>query len=78
VKEHANHQSRHVNPVFDLAQTEFGPALPVAGAMAPGAGFGQFDTSGNPGVPAGVIRNLLTARAPACACSQYLELARAE
>ena len=32
----------------------------------------------NPGVPAGVIRNLLTARAPACACSQYLELARAE
>ena len=34
--------------------------------------------SENPGVPAGVIRNLLTARAPACACSQYLELARAE
>jgi hypothetical protein len=32
----------------------------------------------NPGVPAGVIRNLLTARAPSCACSQYLELARAE
>jgi hypothetical protein len=32
----------------------------------------------NPGVPAGVIRNLLTARAPTCACSQYLELARAE
>jgi hypothetical protein len=32
----------------------------------------------NPGVPAGVIRNLLTARAPACACSQYLDLARAE
>jgi hypothetical protein len=32
----------------------------------------------NPGVPTGVIRNLLTARAPACACSQYLELARAE
>lgn len=32
----------------------------------------------NPGVPAGVIRNLLTARTPACACSQYLELARAE
>ena len=28
----------------------------------------------NPGVPAGVIRNLLTARAPACACAQYLEL----
>jgi hypothetical protein len=32
----------------------------------------------NPGVPAGVIRNLLTARAPACACSQYLDVARAE
>ena len=32
----------------------------------------------NPGVPRGVIRNLLTARAPGCACSQYLELARAE
>jgi hypothetical protein len=32
----------------------------------------------NPGVPAGVIRNLLTARAPGCACAQYLELARAE
>jgi hypothetical protein len=32
----------------------------------------------NPGVPAGVIRNLLTARAPNCACAQYLELARAE
>jgi len=32
----------------------------------------------NPGVPAGVIRNLLTARSPACACSQYLELARGE
>jgi hypothetical protein len=28
----------------------------------------------NPGVPPGVIRNLLTARAPACACSQYLDL----
>ena len=28
----------------------------------------------NPGVPAGVIRNLLTARAPACPCAQYLEL----
>jgi phage terminase large subunit len=27
-----------------------------------------------PGVPLGVIRNLLTARAPACACTQYLEL----
>ena len=30
----------------------------------------------NPGVPLGVIRNLLTARAPACACAQYLELSR--
>jgi len=28
----------------------------------------------NPGVPAGVIRNLLTARAPACPCAQYLEI----
>ncbi len=28
----------------------------------------------NPGVPLGVIRNLLTARAPACPCSQYLAL----
>jgi hypothetical protein len=28
----------------------------------------------NPGVPIGVIRNLLTARAPACPCAQYLEL----
>ena len=28
----------------------------------------------NPGVPPGVIRNLLTARAPTCACAQYLEL----
>jgi hypothetical protein len=28
----------------------------------------------NPGVPSGVIRNLLTARAPACPCAQYLEL----
>jgi hypothetical protein len=27
-----------------------------------------------PGVPLGVIRNLLTARYPACACAQYLEL----
>jgi hypothetical protein len=34
--------------------------------------------SENPGVPSGVIRNLLTARAPSCACTQYLELARAE
>jgi hypothetical protein len=30
----------------------------------------------NPGVPAGVIRNLLTARAPACPCTQFLELDR--
>lgn len=29
---------------------------------------------GSPGVPIGVIRNMLTARAPACACTQYLEL----
>lgn len=28
----------------------------------------------SPGVPVGVIRNMLTARAPACACAQYLEL----
>jgi hypothetical protein len=28
----------------------------------------------SPGVPLGVIRNLLTARAPACPCSQYLEI----
>lgn len=27
----------------------------------------------SPGVPPGVIRNLLTARAPACPCAQYLE-----
>ena len=32
----------------------------------------------NPGVPAGVIRNLLTARAPACPCAQFLELDRAQ
>lgn len=32
----------------------------------------------SPGVPIGVIRNLLTARAPACACAQYLELNREE
>jgi hypothetical protein len=30
--------------------------------------------SESPGVPLGVIRNLLTARAPACPCAQYLEL----
>jgi hypothetical protein len=30
----------------------------------------------SPGVPLGVIRNLLTARAPACPCSQYLEITR--
>ncbi len=28
----------------------------------------------SPGVPPGVIRNMLTARAPACPCAQYLEL----
>lgn len=28
----------------------------------------------SPGVPVGVIRNMLTARAPACACAQYIEL----
>jgi hypothetical protein len=28
----------------------------------------------SPGVPLGVIRNLLTARAPACPCTQYLGL----
>jgi hypothetical protein len=28
----------------------------------------------SPGVPVGVIRNLLTARAPACPCTQYLEI----
>ena len=28
----------------------------------------------NPGVPSGVIRNLLTAHAPACPCAQYLEI----
>jgi len=28
----------------------------------------------SPGVPAGVIRNLLTARAPSCRCAQYLAL----
>ena len=28
----------------------------------------------SPGVPIGVIRNMLTARAPACPCAQYLEL----
>jgi hypothetical protein len=34
--------------------------------------------SESPGVPAGVIRNLLTARAPSCRCAQYLELCRSE
>jgi hypothetical protein len=29
----------------------------------------------SPGVPLGVIRNLLTARAPSCRCAQYLEIA---
>ncbi len=28
----------------------------------------------SPGVPTGVIRNLLTARAPSCRCAQYIEL----
>lgn len=32
----------------------------------------------SPGVPAGVIRNLLTARAPSCRCAQYIELCKAE
>ena len=31
-------------------------------------------TKESPGVPSGVIRNLLTARAPGCPCAQYLEL----
>lgn len=30
--------------------------------------------SESPGVPIGVIRNLITARAPSCACAQYLEI----
>lgn len=30
--------------------------------------------SQSPGVPLGVIRNLLTARRPGCHCAQYLEL----
>jgi len=30
----------------------------------------------SPGVPIGVIRNLLTARAPACPCAQFLGLPR--
>ena len=34
--------------------------------------------SESPGVPAGVIRNLLTARAPSCRCAQYIELCGAE
>lgn len=32
----------------------------------------------SPGVPAGVIRNLVIARAPGCSCAQYLELSRDE
>lgn len=32
----------------------------------------------SPGVPCGVIRNLLTARAPNCPCSQYLALPSAD
>jgi hypothetical protein len=34
--------------------------------------------SESPGVPAGVIRNLLTARAPSCRCAQYIELCSKE
>ncbi|ULK99332.1 hypothetical protein [Bradyrhizobium sp. I71] len=34
--------------------------------------------SESPGVPAGVIRNLLTARAPSCLCAQYIELCSKE
>ncbi|QQO23159.1 hypothetical protein JJB98_26090 [Bradyrhizobium diazoefficiens] len=34
--------------------------------------------SESPGVPAGVIRNLLTARAPSCRCAQYIELCSSE
>ncbi|MEY9362297.1 hypothetical protein ABH994_005018 [Bradyrhizobium yuanmingense] len=34
--------------------------------------------SESPGVPAGVIRNLLTARAPSCRCAQYIELCGSE
>jgi len=30
----------------------------------------------SPGVPTGVVRHLLTARAPGCACAQYLDLYR--
>lgn len=30
----------------------------------------------SPGVPTGVIRNLLIARAPSCPCAQYLDLSR--
>jgi hypothetical protein len=33
--------------------------------------------SESPGVPLKVIRNLLTARAPACPCAQYLIINRA-
>lgn len=32
----------------------------------------------NPSVPPGVIRNLLTARAPSCRCAQYIELCKGE
>lgn len=34
--------------------------------------------SESPGVPAGVIRNLLTARTPSCRCAQYIELCSRE
>lgn len=32
----------------------------------------------SPGVPLGVIRNLLIARAPACPCAQYFEISGVE
>ena len=34
--------------------------------------------SESPGVPPGVIRNLLTARAPSCRCAQYIQLCSRE
>lgn len=38
----------------------------------------QAVASESPGVPIGVIRNLITARAPSCACAQYLEISGKE
>lgn len=35
-------------------------------------------SSESPGVPPGVIRKLLTARAPSCRCAQYIELCARE